>query len=136
MAQLIESLINMVGGKRLRAGYHPGPGAVRDAQFAARAHHGIRDRRRFRSRLCCRRSLAPRLGGDDFVFKGSLVGGMRAADPHPGNYVFQDDGRVVFLDYGCIQVLDDVRRDKARAVHRAAMARDSKAFRSAALDSA
>jgi predicted unusual protein kinase regulating ubiquinone biosynthesis (AarF/ABC1/UbiB family) len=25
------------------------------------------------------------------------------ADPHPGNMIFHDDGRVVFLDYGCVR---------------------------------
>jgi predicted unusual protein kinase regulating ubiquinone biosynthesis (AarF/ABC1/UbiB family) len=24
-------------------------------------------------------------------------------DPHPGNYIFDADGRIVFLDYGCIK---------------------------------
>ena len=49
-----------------------------------------------------------------FVFKGTLVGGKLNADPHPGNYVFHDAGRVTFLDYGCIQPIDD-RRRMARA---------------------
>lgn len=25
------------------------------------------------------------------------------ADPHPGNYLFMDEGRVAFLDYGCVK---------------------------------
>jgi predicted unusual protein kinase regulating ubiquinone biosynthesis (AarF/ABC1/UbiB family) len=62
-----------------------------------------------------------------FVFKGTLVGGMLNADPHPGNYVFQENGRVVFLDYGCIQRIGD-RRAYAVGVHRAALARDEAAF--------
>ena len=38
-----------------------------------------------------------------FVF-GSLydVGGFNA-DPHPGNYLFHDDGTVTFLDFGCVK---------------------------------
>ncbi len=28
------------------------------------------------------------------------------ADPHPGNYVFHDDGSVSFLDYGCVKRLE------------------------------
>ncbi len=64
-----------------------------------------------------------------FVFKGNFHGGMFNADPHPGNYVFQDDGRIVFLDYGCVQVITDRHRKPARAMHRAAIARDEKAFR-------
>ncbi len=30
-------------------------------------------------------------------------------DPHPGNYLFQDDGHVVFLDYGCCRIFDHER---------------------------
>ena len=28
------------------------------------------------------------------------------ADPHPGNYLFADDGSVAFLDYGCVKRFD------------------------------
>lgn len=28
------------------------------------------------------------------------------ADPHPGNYIFRDDGRVVVFDYGCVRVFE------------------------------
>jgi predicted unusual protein kinase regulating ubiquinone biosynthesis (AarF/ABC1/UbiB family) len=68
-----------------------------------------------------------------FVFKGTLVGGKLNADPHPGNYVFHDGGRVTFLDYGCIQPIDDRRRMAVR-VHRAALARDENAFGRAVRD--
>jgi predicted unusual protein kinase regulating ubiquinone biosynthesis (AarF/ABC1/UbiB family) len=63
-----------------------------------------------------------------FVFKGNLVGGMFNADPHPGNYLFQDDGRIAFLDYGCVQVIPPKRRPQAQALHHAAVARDEKEF--------
>jgi predicted unusual protein kinase regulating ubiquinone biosynthesis (AarF/ABC1/UbiB family) len=63
-----------------------------------------------------------------FVFKGNLVGGMFNADPHPGNYLFQDDGRIAFLDYGCVQVIPAKRRPLAQALHRAAVARDESDF--------
>ena len=65
-----------------------------------------------------------------FVFKGTLVGAMLNADPHPGNYVFHDGGRVTFLDYGCVQRIGD-RRAHAQTAHRAALARDEAAFRAA-----
>jgi predicted unusual protein kinase regulating ubiquinone biosynthesis (AarF/ABC1/UbiB family) len=65
-----------------------------------------------------------------FVFKGTLVGAMLNADPHPGNYVFHDAGRVTFLDYGCIQSFAD-RRPHALKVHGAALARDEAAFHDA-----
>jgi predicted unusual protein kinase regulating ubiquinone biosynthesis (AarF/ABC1/UbiB family) len=63
-----------------------------------------------------------------FVFKGTLVGGMLNADPHPGNYVFHPEGTVTFLDYGCVQELGERRRRLARGVHLAALARDRTAF--------
>ncbi len=28
--------------------------------------------------------------------------GIYNADPHPGNYLFHDDGSVSFLDFGCV----------------------------------
>jgi predicted unusual protein kinase regulating ubiquinone biosynthesis (AarF/ABC1/UbiB family) len=62
-----------------------------------------------------------------FVFKGTLVGGMLNADPHPGNYIFHDGGRVTFLDYGCIQPIPE-KRPLAVRVHRAALAGDEAAF--------
>ncbi|MGH9084007.1 MAG: ABC1 kinase family protein [Acidimicrobiales bacterium] len=35
---------------------------------------------------------------------GSLYGfGAFNADPHPGNYLFHDDGGVTFLDFGCVK---------------------------------
>lgn len=63
-----------------------------------------------------------------FVFKGNLVGGMFNADPHPGNYVFQPEGRIAFLDFGCVQPIHGGRLGPARALHRAARERDEPAF--------
>lgn len=67
-----------------------------------------------------------------FVFKGNLVGGMFNADPHPGNYLFQPDGSVSFLDFGCIQPIEEGRLEPARNLHRAALAKDEAAFKRAA----
>jgi predicted unusual protein kinase regulating ubiquinone biosynthesis (AarF/ABC1/UbiB family) len=40
-------------------------------------------------------------------YVGSLfVHGLYNCDPHPGNYVFAPDGRVVMLDYGCTREFD------------------------------
>jgi predicted unusual protein kinase regulating ubiquinone biosynthesis (AarF/ABC1/UbiB family) len=64
-----------------------------------------------------------------FVFKGNLVGGQFNADPHPGNYIFHEDGCVTFLDYGCVQPIDLSRRRFAIAMHAAAIRRDEAAFR-------
>ena len=38
-----------------------------------------------------------------FVFGSIIKLGVFNGDPHPGNYLFDSDGKVVFLDYGCIK---------------------------------
>ncbi len=44
-------------------------------------------------------------------FFGSIARfGMFNADPHPGNYLFHDDGTVTFLDFGCVKRLDPAAR--------------------------
>jgi predicted unusual protein kinase regulating ubiquinone biosynthesis (AarF/ABC1/UbiB family) len=63
-----------------------------------------------------------------FVFKGNLVGGMFNADPHPGNYVFQPEGRIAFLDFGCVQPISAARMIPARALHLAAVERNDSRF--------
>lgn len=63
-----------------------------------------------------------------FVFRGNLVGRMFNADPHPGNYMFRDDGTIVFLDFGCVQPLVEPELSHARAAHRGALRGDEKAF--------
>ena len=40
-------------------------------------------------------------------FFGSIARfGTFNADPHPGNYLFHDDGTVTFLDFGCVKRMD------------------------------
>jgi predicted unusual protein kinase regulating ubiquinone biosynthesis (AarF/ABC1/UbiB family) len=63
-----------------------------------------------------------------FVFKGTLVGGMFNADPHPRNYFFAPDGQVWFIDFGCVQILDDGHRAHALTMHEAAIIGDGAAF--------
>jgi predicted unusual protein kinase regulating ubiquinone biosynthesis (AarF/ABC1/UbiB family) len=69
-----------------------------------------------------------------FVFRGSLVGQMFNADPHPGNYLLQDNGRVAFLDFGCVQPVLDDNHGKAMTMHLAALDRDEAGFRRAVID--
>ena len=50
-----------------------------------------------------------------YVFGTFYRHGLFNGDPHPGNYLFQADGSVAFLDYGCLKEftpagLADVRR--------------------------
>lgn len=42
-----------------------------------------------------------------FVYRSLYDHGLLNADPHPGNYLFHPDGRVTFLDFGCVQRFSD-----------------------------
>jgi predicted unusual protein kinase regulating ubiquinone biosynthesis (AarF/ABC1/UbiB family) len=44
-----------------------------------------------------------------------VVDGVFTADPHPGNYIFMDDGRICFLDFGLIKRLTPDERALVRA---------------------
>ncbi len=63
-----------------------------------------------------------------FVFKGNLVLGMFNADPHPGNYLFGEDGQITFLDFGCCVPIVDDRLALARDLHLSALRRDEADF--------
>jgi predicted unusual protein kinase regulating ubiquinone biosynthesis (AarF/ABC1/UbiB family) len=39
----------------------------------------------------------------DFVFDSMFVHLVYNGDPHPGNYLFDAEGRMVFLDFGCVK---------------------------------
>lgn len=39
----------------------------------------------------------------DFVFDSMFMHRVFNGDPHPGNYLFQEDGGITFLDFGCIK---------------------------------
>jgi len=66
-----------------------------------------------------------------FVYKSNLVGGLFNADPHPGNYFFGPDGRVTFIDFGCVQPLHEDHRRHAIAIHLASHANDRESFATA-----
>jgi len=42
----------------------------------------------------------------DFYIGTLYRNGLFHADPHPGNYCFRDDGRVVVFDFGCVRVFE------------------------------
>lgn len=66
-----------------------------------------------------------------FVFSAILAGGRFNADPHPGNFVFLEDGGIGALDFGCVQRLPEEGRRHGWAMHRAAIAGDEAGFRRA-----
>jgi predicted unusual protein kinase regulating ubiquinone biosynthesis (AarF/ABC1/UbiB family) len=50
--------------------------------------------------------------------------GFFNADPHPGNLLFHDDGRVVFLDYGCLRAFNQRVVEAMAALSAAVRAED------------
>lgn len=66
-----------------------------------------------------------------YAFKTILVDGVFNADPHPGNYLFQSDGRITCLDFGCVQELNEDVVAHSRAAHLAALRHDEAEFRAA-----
>jgi predicted unusual protein kinase regulating ubiquinone biosynthesis (AarF/ABC1/UbiB family) len=46
------------------------------------------------------------------------------ADPHPGNYLVTDDGRVAFLDFGAVKMYTKAQWGQIERIDRAAMAGD------------
>ena len=43
---------------------------------------------------------------------------MSYADPHPGNYIFMDDGRLGLLDFGCVQRFTPEEREYVERIER------------------
>lgn len=63
-----------------------------------------------------------------FVFGTIMRHGLFNGDPHPGNYLFDDAGRVVFLDYGCVKRFPPAMLDDWRGLVRAHLLGDRQAF--------
>jgi predicted unusual protein kinase regulating ubiquinone biosynthesis (AarF/ABC1/UbiB family) len=52
-----------------------------------------------------------------FVMRGLVESGVLNADPHPGNYIFQEDGVVTFIDFGCCEVMSPDRVAQMRRIY-------------------
>ena len=67
-----------------------------------------------------------RFGEIVFRFYFSLLARLRrvCGDPHPGNYLLLDDGRVGFLDFGLMRTLDADHLEGEKALARAVVAED------------
>jgi predicted unusual protein kinase regulating ubiquinone biosynthesis (AarF/ABC1/UbiB family) len=59
----------------------------------------------------------------DFAFESLFRHGIFNADPHPGNYLF-DDNRVTFIDFGCVKRLSPSYVATFKALARAMLERD------------
>ena len=67
------------------------------------------------------------------MFTSLLHKGLFNADPHPGNYLFEADGTVHFLDFGCTRVLSRDNLELVRTCHRSAAHGDLDRLSEAAL---
>jgi predicted unusual protein kinase regulating ubiquinone biosynthesis (AarF/ABC1/UbiB family) len=56
-----------------------------------------------------------------FVWGSLYHFGAFNADPHPGNYLFHDDGTVTFLDFGCVKHFDEEQVEVMRRLSSAAV---------------
>ncbi len=62
---------------------------------------------------------------DRFFFGSIARFGMFNADPHPGNYLFHDDGSVTFLDFGCVKRMSPLAQRGFWDMPLAALANDA-----------
>lgn len=69
-----------------------------------------------------------------FVFRSLYLFGIFNGDPHPGNYIFHEDGRVTFLDFGCVQRFADATVRGFALVRKLAMEGDEGAARKAMIE--
>jgi predicted unusual protein kinase regulating ubiquinone biosynthesis (AarF/ABC1/UbiB family) len=60
-----------------------------------------------------------------FVFTSLYRNKIFNADPHPGNYLFHEDGSVTFLDFGCVKEFTQRDVDGLRAIRHAIVAQDA-----------
>ncbi|HVM40063.1 MAG TPA: AarF/ABC1/UbiB kinase family protein [Acidimicrobiia bacterium] len=63
-----------------------------------------------------------------FVFGSLYRHGLFNADPHPGNYLFHQDGSVTFLDFGCVKEFAPERIEQYWATAAAVKAGDEEAI--------
>lgn len=67
-----------------------------------------------------------------FVFRSLNRQYSFNGDPHPGNYLLADDGRVAFIDFGLVKHFEPDEIDQFARLIRAMLERDAAAFRRAA----
>ncbi|HEX4420458.1 MAG TPA: AarF/UbiB family protein, partial [Kofleriaceae bacterium] len=57
------------------------------------------------------------------------LNGVFNGDPHPGNYLFDEDGRVTFLDFGCVKYFPDEMMVSWKRLVTSHLEGDQQAFR-------
>jgi predicted unusual protein kinase regulating ubiquinone biosynthesis (AarF/ABC1/UbiB family) len=83
--------------------------------------------RRWSEVLACGDAIRSRWGEAifRFVFATLHRHGLFNGDPHPGNYLFHEDGTVTFLDFGCVKRFTVARVSVMSALVDAALAGDA-----------
>lgn len=65
---------------------------------------------------------------NDFVFDSMHRHHLFNGDPHPGNYLFHSDGRVTFLDFGCVKFFEGTFIRDLQQMNRAIVEEDRAGF--------
>ncbi|MFT7582295.1 MAG: putative unusual protein kinase regulating ubiquinone biosynthesis (AarF/ABC1/UbiB family), partial [Myxococcota bacterium] len=65
---------------------------------------------------------------NDFVFDSMHLHSVFNGDPHPGNYLFHEDGGITFLDFGCVKRFEGTFLADVRALNRAIVDHDRDGF--------
>lgn len=65
---------------------------------------------------------------NDFVFDSMHLFERFNGDPHPGNYLFHDDGGITFLDFGCVKRFPSSFMADMRDLNRAIVEEDMALF--------
>lgn len=63
-----------------------------------------------------------------FVFDSIYLHGIFNGDPHPGNYLFLPDGKVAFLDFGCVKRFSSKFIADLRVLNRSYLTSDKEAY--------
>lgn len=69
-----------------------------------------------------------------FYIGALYMDGLFNCDPHPGNYLFREDGRIVFLDYGCCRRFSEERLKQWMGICQAVSRDDEAQIRSLAVE--
>jgi predicted unusual protein kinase regulating ubiquinone biosynthesis (AarF/ABC1/UbiB family) len=64
----------------------------------------------------------------DFVFDSMFCHLVYNGDPHPGNYLFHEDGAVTFIDFGCVKRFTPPAMDDLKTFFRATIEQDRPKF--------
>lgn len=69
-----------------------------------------------------------------FVYGSLWTHHVFNADPHPGNYLFHDDGGVTFLDFGCVKHFEPRHVEAMKAMEWAVLHDDAEVLRQVFID--